>query len=359
MHTKNLKGALVALQQRLTSALADLKALKASQQEATAALEAQAPSVEEQLSAKISETQDYYTSLEGSTKIEDDVLADTPEDRRTAALRYRFLQSEQRYGLTSPPDWQGMQKHLQSLTALPTIPAPPTEPGALSYNEQREEIERFKRLFTTMEAQWQQAKKRAEEYYQQIVGMIGDSSDPKFQALKSLAESQLQDFEEAAPPAAIASEDIDAIKSQMAQQQSEIDRLQALIANAQTDTERTEIIAELETQLSQQSRFLKESETCINQLEQELRDLSAKLAKQEKKLKTYAGQSTEPRAAEDKLQLIKRVKQLESENEQLVHLAEHADAELKSQLKVKDDEIGALNKKLTDIVKRYKALSKS
>ncbi|UTA46553.1 hypothetical protein L1F30_10260 [Simiduia sp. 21SJ11W-1] len=357
LHTKNLKGALSALQRRLSSALADLRALKESQQETQAALEAQTPGFEEQISAKLTETQDYYTSLEGSTKIEEDLLADTPQDRRTAALRHLFLKSEQCYGQTSPPNWEGIQKQLRTLSAVPELPTPPSEPGALSYNEQRDEIERFKRLFTTMETQWQQAKNRAEEYYQQLVGMIGDSSDPKFQALKDLAQSQLKDFDEAAPPALPPSEDINAIKSQMAQQQAEITRLQEQIAKAKSDAERAKLVTELEAQLTQQMRFLKESETCISQLEQELKDVNAKLTKQDRKLKAMAVAPDDPQIAEDKLKLLRKIQQLESENEQLVHLAEHADAELKSQLKVKDDEISAISKKLKDIAQRYKALS--
>lgn len=351
-HTKNLKSALATLQSRLTAALSDLKALKEAQptQESTGTM-----GYAEQLDAKLSETQAYHREQGGQDTILNDLTAEDTPALKTAALRYHFLSSE-KTAAASEADWQALEAHYERLAVRPELPNAPEDAGSLSYNEQREEIERFKRLFTTMESQWQHAKSRAEQYYQQLLSLIGDSQDPKFLELKSMAEAQLEDFEETAATESPTAEssDLASLKAINAQQQQEIAVLQSRLQSAASDEERAALIADLERQLAQQLKFMKESETCIDLLEKELRSAAEKCNQLERKLKNAQANADSPSETRDKQALVKKVRQLESENEQLVHLAEHADAELKNQLAAKDKEIRQIKQRFTELAKQLK-----
>lgn len=351
-HTKNLKSALATLQSRLSAALSDLKELKESQP-----TQASAGTLDyaEQLDAKLNETEAYHRKQGGQGTILDDLTAEDTPALKTAALRHHFLTAE-KSAASSDVDWHALGAHYERLTVRPELPSAPEDAGSLSYNEQRDEIERFKRLFTTMESQWQHAKSRAEQYYQQLLSLIGDSQDPKFLELKTMAEAQLENFEatEATESTATDNGDLASLKAINAQQQQEITALQSRLQSAGNDEERASLIADLERQLAQQLKFMKESETCIDLLEKELRGAAEKCSQLERKLKNAQANAENPTETRDKQTLVKKIRQLESENEQLVHLAEHADAELKSQVSAKDKEIRQIKQKFAELAKQLK-----
>lgn len=364
-HAKGLKAALLALQKRLARALQDLKDAKASQASGTDS----GVSYADQVKAHIKTTQAHHASLSPDRNIDQDIAPDTPSPRMVAAMRNRFLKAEQdaidqEYGT----DWSRLAEHYQLLmpqeTASELLPPPP---DALDYEQQRAEIERFKRLFHTMEAQWVSAKAKAEQYYAQLVNVIGDSDDPGHQQLRELAESQLNELKaqpkpgKVNPEAASKAPDLASLKAINAQQRREIEELQRRLQAADLETEQGGLVQELEQQLSRQLKLMKESEVCIELLEQELADVTQRmhiLEHEHKRIKTEQLLSRKEALAEltkEKQQLSKKIRQLESENEQLAGLAELADAEQRRKLTQKDQEISAIKQKFTELAKRYKA----
>ncbi|MDN3640148.1 hypothetical protein QWY82_15220 [Simiduia curdlanivorans] len=364
LQTKGLKALISSLQGKLTKAIGELREAKGKQ-----ASTPEGPSYTEQIAVQIQATEKYHAEQDSDLSIEQDITAKTPKERLVAAMRYRFLRAEQD-GLAEHadlPDWPRIALHYDQLPAPQSQidPQPPSTPETalkLSYDEQRDEIERFKRLFTTMERQWQIAKAKAQDYYNQLLSLIGDSSDPTHLTLKKLAQEQIAHIDKAAasinaPPSNSANrQDVDKLKAINERQKNEIAALQDKLANASTDQQRLAITADFERQLAQQQQFMKESEVCIDLLERELEAASRRIEQLEAQ-KPVAGSSEQNALLKDKHTLNKQIQQLRSENEQLVNLAEHAEAEQRRLIAVKNKEVEAIKGKFAELAKRYKALA--
>ncbi|AFU98022.1 hypothetical protein [Simiduia agarivorans] len=356
-HAKGLKAAIQALQNRLSQALSELKAAKLAQN-------SQPADIDESLQAQIADTEAFHAQQNPDRSIEADLAPDSPPARLAAALRHRFLKTEQAAHRQGVHDWdqlvQAYQPMLDSKKAPSQEPLqdnPTPDPGALSYEEQRHEIARFKRLFTTMEGQWKEAKNKAEGYYQELIRLIGSTEDPAQQALKALAESELAQLSQQQVPVPARSadgpnrDDLDHLKSENAAQREQIEQLKARLADL-PEGDQTGLIGDLERQLEKQLRLMQESEVCIELLEQEIAGLNKKLAESKSDLPDSPNID---KLFKEKQQLSKKIQQLEGENEQLVGLAEAADAEQRRRLAEKDAEIGKLKKKLVQMIKANKS----
>lgn len=355
-HAKGLKTAIQALQNRLSQVMSELKAAKLAQNNRSA-------DRDESLQAQITDTEAFHAQQNPDRSIEDDLAPDSPPARLAAAMRHRFLKTEQAANQQGQPDWDQLVEAYQPLLSAKKAPPtefepdkPPADPGALSYEEQRHEIARFKRLFTTMEGQWKEAKDKAEGYYQELIRLIGSTEDPAQQALKALAESELAQLSQQQSPLPTTPtdnhtrEDLDHLKSENAAQRQQIEQLKARLADLPED-DQAGLIGDLEQQLEKQLRLMQESEVCIELLEQEIAGLNKKLAESS----TEMPETQRPdKLIKEKQQLSKKIQQLEGENEQLVGLAEAADAEQRRRLAEKDAEIGKLKKKLVQLLKNPK-----
>lgn len=357
-HAKGLKTLIIALQKKLAQALRDLKKARSE------ASEKASDDYKSQIEVQISETESFHAQLEPGCAIEDDISSDTPPNRRVAAIRHHFLCAEKDAlgGSTGDTNWEALgERYYRLLDAASSEPVEQQRESA-SYEEQQTEIERFKRLFTTMEGQWQNAKEQAEKYYAQLLVVIGDSEDPEFTALKSAAEIQIQQFSmpihstksQPSPTAIHPNADVSALKAINSQQKNQIQELQQRLQAANSDAERAALATDLEQQLTKQLRFMKESEVCINLLEQELSDAMQRLNVLEKN-KPQAESAS--KHIEEKMSLINKISALENDNEQLIRLSEHAEIEQRRTLAKKDREIHTLNNKFNEIVKRYQALA--
>ena len=364
LHTRGLKALIGTLQSKLAKAVNDLRDAKKQQSSTTSDA-----SYADQLEAHLKATSEFHKQHGADRPIEQDITANTPNARLVAAMRHRFLKAEQEATSESleSPNWQRIAEHYSQLPAPqvsdePQIDVDPEELLKLSYDEQRDEIERFKRLFTTMEAQWQAAKVKAENYYAQLMNMIGESEEPRHLALKQLAEEQLAYIDQVTTKAStktdskIGHQDLDKLKAINERQKDEIAELQLKLANASSDEERLSVTEDLERQLAQQLRFMKESEICIDLLERELEDASRRISQLEAR-KTPSAVAEQTALIESKQHLNKQIRQLQGENEQLVNLAEHADAEQRRIVAAKNKEVEALKSKFSELARRYKALA--
>ncbi|BFM12032.1 hypothetical protein R50072_21850 [Simiduia litorea] len=364
LHTKGLKALITSLQVKLAKAIGELREAKNKQESAPVE-----SSYSEQLSAHLQATEKYHAEQAPNQPIEQDISAQTPKARLVAAMRYRFLRAEQESldEHADSPNWACIAEHYNQLPA----PQPAIEPDTLnspevasklSYDEQRHEIERFKRLFTTMETQWQTAKAKAQDYYNQLLSLIGDSSDPAHLRLKKLAEAQITHIDKTAASinaprgSPTSRQDVDKLKAINERQKSEIAALQDKLASASTDQQRLAVTADLERQLAQQQQFMKESEVCIDLLERELAEATSRIEQLEAHKPATPTSSEQSALLKDKQTLNKQIQQLKSENEQLVNLAEHADAEQKRVVAIKNKEVEAIKGKFAELAKRYKAL---
>lgn len=361
-HAKGLNNLIASLQTRLAKAISDLN--EKAEPSSVRQDRGEKP-YGEQLTAHIHATEDFHASQANARPIDLDVAHDTPPQRLVAAMRYKFLKAERECLAddSGQVDWNLLAKHYRPLKpdfsdSDHSVDAPIT-PSNLSYDEQRAEIERFKRLFTTMEGQWQNAKGKAEHYYAQLLSVIGNSTDPEHLALKTMVEEQLNQLDQAplthsADATASASrDDLLHLKSVNQQQKNEIAKLQQQLANTNSDEERLGLTKDLERQLAQQLQFMRESEVCIDLLEKELQESSLRIAQLEA---DGTGGGSE-QLIKDKHQLHQKIKQLENENEQLASLAEHSNTEQKRKIAQKDKELMTMKSKFTELVRRYKAVT--
>jgi hypothetical protein len=211
-----------------------------------------------------------------------------------------------------------------------------------------ENLEKFKKLFFDMEQQWQDAKKQAQDYYQQLLAMAGNVDDKdgfvdllenyhrvysdidggfdqgKYVASKSNppGDPQIITVTRIDPRAG---DEIVKLRNVAADQHRIISQLQRKLEEAVTAEAKEIVINELQQQLQRQVRFVQESETCIQLLEDELAVASEKLNQQQQQLDVEnTAQQENVRIKEtlhnftqESKELIASIVNLEQENERL------------------------------------------
>lgn len=352
-HAKGLRQLIRSLQSRLSKALGELKQVKKIQSEQSQTLPSS--SYQDHIDEELKKTIAYHAEILPGVELNYDLLDKATPLHQAVLFRHLFLSVEQ--AIAAPPadiDWKGLATAYKRLNSYPkakttiaidketAIEIQPITEQSLSYEEQRAEIERFKRLFTTMESQWNSAKEQAGNYYQQLLRAIGDSDDPQHRELLELAEQQTGTIERVAAKVTSSAPNLEDLRAINKQQLSEIAKLQQQLVEAGSDEQRLELLGGLEKQLGQQQRLMKESDQCISLLENELVTAQSTIEKLKQRVPASSEGIQMSTLLNDKLALSKKIKQLESENEQLASLAEHTETELRKALKLKDTELAAM-----------------
>lgn len=284
------------------------------------------------LDDEIEGTKTHHQSLNPDRDIVLDITPDTPIERQASSLRHAFLiaEKEARYaGDGEVSSWDVLQSKFQQIIQFyeslapaaeeadeepdfdeePEIeedefPEPPAVDESLleeieNYKKRIENLERFKRLFFEMESKWEDAKKQAEEYYEQLMAMgkdlgAGEDFDNVLeQYAKSFGEIESMIVEGAGGEKAAAKasdgdndtqgerpnvgkmvianqEEMQRLRNMAVDQHKVITELKKKLYEAQSEEDREQVIADLSEQLEKQQRFLKEAETCTQLIEDEL-----------------------------------------------------------------------------------------
>lgn len=233
-----------------------------------------------------------------------DISATQPTDgsleQRITALRYAFLRAEE-LGTTEDVHtdkyWSIFQQTLEPLLQ-------PSNDNLLeelaTYKKRVENLEKFKKLFFDLEAQWSAACNNAENYHEQLIALSEKMSDPNaYQKLLDNYQRNFSQFNQSmkntsnildnADSKTIniirqdprAAEEIIKLRNVAADQYRVINTLQRKLEEAVSDEQKTLVIHELEQQLQRQMRFVQESDTCVQLLEEELNKANEKIAEQE------------------------------------------------------------------------------
>lgn len=340
-------------------------------------------------------TQSHFDTIAPGQDITSSELTQLPLEQQVAALRYAFLRAEE-LGTTEPPGsdgyWELFRQTLEPLLA----PASANSEDSSSlqeeldtYKKRVENLEKFKKLFFDLEAQWQNAQTSAQDYYKQLSLMADDVADKDhyitvldnyhnaYQGFDSHFIHTSQSLEEPRTINIIrqdprAAEEIIKLRNVAADQYRVINNLQRKLEEAKSDQEKALVVQELEQQLQRQMRFVQESDTCIQLLEEELANANEKIAKQEQQIESDHTITEENQRIKETLQsftleskdLLKDLDTLEVENENLrsnleqlgKQAATDETGDTKAMLKQIQTDFASLQKQYADLEERYLAL---
>lgn len=317
-----------------------------------------------------------------------DISAAQPTDgsleQRILALRYAFLRAEE-LGTTEEPNtdkyWSIFQQTLEPLLQ------PGTNQNLLeelaAYKKRVENLEKFKKLFFDLEAQWSTAQHNSENYHAQLLALSGQMNDPF--AYEKLLEnyhtnygnfgqsikntSSILDNSESKTINIIrqdprAAEEIIKLRNVTADQYRVINNLQRKLEEAVSDEQKTLIIHELEQQLQRQMRFLNESDTCVQLLEEELNKANEKIAEQEEMIDQNEFLGEENNNIKDTLHnftleskdLLENIEALEEENQRLREQLETINPSVANNAGADPYALVNLQKQYAELEERYLAL---
>lgn len=359
IHARKLKGLLKNLQDKLTKLVQDLKDSKAAYKDIQAELNP-SNAYEKQLNDQLLLTRQHHLTLGADQDIALDLNVDAPFDRQIAAFRHAILIAEKEALHASgdeTPNWNILQSKLTQLIQFYQSSDSASDEND-SNNESLEQLqteldtskkridslEKFKKLFFDMESQWNDAKDKADDYYQQLSAMAGGVEDKE--GFDNVLERYHQVYDQVSDTIHNANSDgkekvrtntievtkadprsqdeIRKLRNVAADQHRIIAELEKKLQSASSSEEKEAVIKDLGEQLQRQTRFVQESETCIQLLEEELNSALAQLSEMEKpaadpktteqnqKLKGMVQQFS----VESK-QMLQNISRLEQENEQL------------------------------------------
>lgn len=310
-------------------------------------------------------------------------------DQRILALRYAFLRSEE---LANTQDagtetyWNIFKQTLEPL--LQGSPDTGLIEELQTYKKRVENLEKFKKLFFDLEAQWNAAQNNSENYHAQLLALSDQMIDPEaYQILLQNYQGSFGDFSQSIKNTANAAagndtktiniirqdpraaEEIIKLRNVAADQYRVINNLQRKLEEATSDEQKTIIIRELEQQLQRQIRFVQESDACIQLLEDELGKANEKIVEQEQLLddsnkvgeENYSIKDTLHNFTLESRELLANLESLEQENqqlkEQLESLTNMAGPGPKSVPSNQEQEtIATLQKQYAELEERYLAL---
>lgn len=316
-----------------------------------------------------------------------DISATQPTDgsleQRVTALRYAFLRAEElgtTEGAHTDKYWNIFQQALEPLLQ-------PSNENLLeelaTYKKRVENLEKFKKLFFDLEAQWSAARVNAENYHEQLIALSDEMSDPNaYQKLLDNYQRNFTQFNQSMKNTSSildnsdsktiniirqdprAAEEIIKLRNVAADQYRVINTLQRKLEEAISDEQKTLIIHELEQQLQRQMRFVQESDTCVQLLEEELNKANEKIAEQEELIGHGELLDEENNHIKDTLHnftleskdLLENIELLEEENRQLRQQLEMVSPT--DTLIAGDDQeaLTNLQKQYTELEERYLAL---
>lgn len=281
--------------------------------------------------------------------VDGDIAAAQPTDgsteQRILALRYAFLRAEE---LSTTEDsgsdnyWSIFQQTLEPL--LQGSPNSSLIEELETYKKRVENLEKFKKLFFDLEAQWNDAQTTSENYHTQLLAMSDQMLDPEaYELLLHNYQGSFGDFSQSLKQTSTiandpdtktiniirqdprAAEEIIKLRNVAADQYRVINTLQRKLEEATTDEQKALIIHELEQQLQRQVRFVQESDTCVQLLEEELIKANEKIAEQEQLIDVGQKMGEENSHIKDTLHsftlesrdLLANLESLEQENSRL------------------------------------------
>jgi cell division protein FtsB len=354
MHTRNLKGLVGRLQDKLQHLTKDLKKTKQAYKEMEASIP-EPTSYVDLVDAQLEGNRDYHQTLDPDQDIALDLSPQAPLPRQLASLRHAFLITEKEASLSSDtpntPNWMVIQAKLSGLMnffkAESPVPAAPTADNtdelkqALMESQQRvENLEKFKTLFFELDEKWQNAQNQANDYRQQLSEMASEHPDnDNFEALLNRYQNSYDDFDASmqsqsnrtgdnitqvinSSSSHPASDEVDRLKSVAANQHQLISELQQRLEIAYSAADKESVIDDLKGQLDQHLRYMEESDTCIKLLENELDQAQEELTR----LRTENSNPPIPPELKEKFSVLKEermmmnqtIQNLQQENEQLV-----------------------------------------
>lgn len=339
------------------------------------------------LNQQLDITQKYFAQVSNQGDIGAEQPLDGPLDQRILALRYAFLRAEE-LGTTEEPNtdkyWSIFQQTLEPL--LQASPNQNLLEELSAYKKRVENLEKFKKLFFDLEAQWNAAQNNSEDYHAQLLALSGQVSDPQaYEQLLAGYQNVYGNFDQSLKHTSgildnpdsktiniirqdpRAAEEIIKLRNVAADQYRVINNLQRKLEEATSDEQKTLIIQELEQQLQRQMRFVQESDTCVQLLEEELIKANEKIAEQEERISQGEQLDEENIQIKDTLHsftleskdLLENMETLEEENQRLrdqLEMISNAMPSTSNSNTTDNQELLALQKQYADLEERYLAL---
>lgn len=333
-----------------------------------------------QVDQQIQETRRFHQAQLPDRDISLDLLMGIAPARQTASLRNALLLAEKEAMLasdTSTPDWDVLQAKFQQLlvffqgsseAAAPAEPADGEQLAALqatieSQQKQIANLEKFKKLFFELEAQWQKARSSAEQTQHQLSAMAsvmgaGEDFDlllnqylSSYNGLETVIVSGVDAgggiVQVAGAPAKTVvidrREEVDALRRMASDQYALINELKRKLYEARSDEQRQAAIGETHEELGRYQRFLQEAETCIEQLEAELSDVRSR---------SEAAQAENERLKRDMRMLDGHVEQQDALKRQLQEAEAEAAAQ-RARLQEAQQELLNLQAQHIELEERY------
>lgn len=354
-YTRNLKGVIKTLQDKLSKLLGDLKESKAAVREMQTEMDP-ANAYQNQINDQLQATREYHLTLGATQDIALDLNIEVPHDRQVAAFRHAMLIAEKEALHASDdenPNWNVLQSKLSQLIQFYQASESGNDDCSeklSDLNQLQEELdaskkrvdnlEKFKKLFFDMESKWSEAKSKADDYHQELSSMAGSVTDPEGfnNALNNYHKvyDDISDVIQSANGGTTrtntieitrddpqAQNEIRKLRSVAADQHKIIAELERKLQSAETVEQKDSVINELSEQLQRQTRFVQESETCIQLLEEELNHALEQLAKLDSAdNKDSAEENTKLRSMVQKFSseskgMLQRISELEQVNQQL------------------------------------------
>jgi hypothetical protein len=336
------------------------------------------------INQQLETTQKRFNNINPAGDIAAAQSGDANIEQQILALRYAFLRSEE-LGTTedtgSNKYWSIFQQTLEPL--LQKSDSNLADELEI-YKKRVENLEKFKKLFFELEAQWNNAHNNSENYHAQLLAISNQVLDPEaYELLLQNYQGSFGQFAQAVQQTANlvndqdpktiniirqdprAAEEIVKLRNVAADQYRVINNLQRKLEEATTDAQKSLVIQELEQQLQRQIRFVQESDTCVQLLEDELIRANEKIIEQEHLIDNVQKIDEENSQIKDTLHsftmesrdLLVSIESLEEENLQLKEqLKSSTGNNINSDSKDSQRALIQLQKQYAELEEKYLAL---
>lgn len=333
---------------------------------------------DERLDEQLADTIDYHHSLGSPQDIALDLDPDSPQDRRTAALRHAFLIAEKEATASGEHvNWNFLAGRYEQLISFHQDYAPePTAHLQEDLNQAEHELQqarkridnlaRFKTMYLELEERWERCKDKADGHYNELQSLAEKTEQPdNFRQLLDQYHSSYQDIDgfiengskgpEKNAPGAPADQqhELRRLRSMAADQHRIIRELQDKLSASSAVEEKAVIVESLQNELMKQARFLQESDTCIQLMEDELASANRQLTQLRDRANQAAPLKTE----------IKGLKEASETKEQIIGSLQQEVRRLNRKLKLAQEtppednqELRALRKGLSTLQAEYNEL---
>ncbi len=383
LKNRNLRRTMKKLQNRLESALKQLRQPKAAAPPPTEPAPAVAPpeTYRDKLDEQLELTRNHHYELGSRQDIALDLDPDSPLPRRTAALRHALLIAEKEATADGGEfGWDLLAtRYNQIFTYNEDYTPPPKDAeGDLSElqdqleqaNKRINNLERFKTMYFDLEERWDKCKTQANEHvtelrifadktdhkedlnrlideyhtsYNGIDSIIGKNSNTDDSYGEGVAEAHLSEIRR--------------LRGVAADQHRIINELQEQLVSANSNEERVEFVQSLQGELQKQSRFLQESETCIKLMEDELANAQNEI----ELLRSKVAQTSKLKAAIKELEIATAtrdqiVESLKQENRRLakkLKLTQEAPPEDSQESRQLRKELSTMQSKYNDLEEKF------